>query len=269
MKINLNNIIDLTNTEFRSNKQGSSDGILPKTRIESRVVYLKASSYSKPFGIYGKEVLMELINSRIGKILAVPVLEYGLINANIVIDNTVYNTLVSISKDYKSNKYQSISVEKLYNKQSKPGEKPLDMLKRLGLQDSIYKQFVYDYVIGNLDRHGKNNDILIGKDIKLAPYFDNSLTFVATKPNNDIINKTEFNDEQRVNNFIGTQYLNNNLYLIDKQIEVRLPRKSDRQYLFQGLSRVTTRAFRDYVWYMLNRRVDNVRSKNIQTILWR
>ena len=44
----------------------------------------------------------------------------------------------------------------------------------------IYKQFVYDYIICNMDRHGKNTEILINydnpRDIRVAPFFDNSFT---------------------------------------------------------------------------------------------
>lgn len=56
----------------------------------------------------------------------------------------------------------------------------LDMMMKLGLLQQIYEQFVYDYLICNMDRHGKNNEILIDREnkanMRLAPFFDNSLT---------------------------------------------------------------------------------------------
>lgn len=40
-------------------------------------------------------------------------------------------------------------------------ETPLQLAQLLGLELEIYKQFVFDYVICNMDRHGKNTEILI------------------------------------------------------------------------------------------------------------
>lgn len=72
----------------------------------------------------------------------------------------------------------------------------------------------------------------------------------------------------KVNNYIGHMTLAENLNLIDESILLRQPRKGDRANLFQGLIDVTAKEFRNYVWYILNRRVEDVRSQKIQFIRW-
>lgn len=56
------------------------------------------------------------------------------------------------------------------------------MIDSIGLRKTIYEQFVFDYIICNMDRHGKNTEILINEenpsDIKMAPFFDNSFTIL-------------------------------------------------------------------------------------------
>lgn len=165
-----------------------------------------------------------------------------------------------------------ISIEKWYRRFRKGNETPIDTIRRHNLEDSIYKQFVYDYIIMNLDRHGKNTEVLIGNNINtmsIAPFFDNSLTFLTNRPVDELKRKVQFNDSSRVNDFIGSMNLGSNLELIDKNIILRNPSDLDRQELFQGMAAITTRQFRDYIWYTLNRRVENVKSKRIPFIQWR
>lgn len=271
-KIDLANIADLRNIDWTLPISGSSDGILPKSVITkgNRKFYLKLGSYSEPYGFYGIEPIMELVNSRIGYLLRLPVLDFSLLGCIVNINGRQIKTIASISKDYKGTSV-GISIEKWYSKYRNGNELPIDTIRRYGLQYQIYKQFLFDYIICNLDRHGKNTEVLVGNNISsldIAPFFDNSLTFITNRPENEIKDKVQFNDRARVNNYIGTMNLAENIHLIDRYIKVRTPKDSDRQMLFQGLASVTTRQFRDYVWYTFNRRIQNVKSERIPFIQW-
>lgn len=269
--VNLNKELDFTSVDWGLGLTGTSAGIIPKSTILRNGIkyFIKLNSYSEPFGFYGNEALLELINSRIGKILNVPVLHYDLYMAHVIMNKKRHKTLASVSKDYKIQDYKSISVERLYREHKKDGETPLDILRRLGLSEAIYRQFAYDYIICNMDRHGKNNEILQNQStVRLAPYFDNSLTFMLNRTESDIKCKKRYNDEMRVNNFIGYMNLKMNLHLIDRPIILRKPRSTDRKFLFQGLGNVTTRQYRDYIWEMLQWRVFEIENQKIQFIRW-
>lgn len=274
-RISLKKTYNLTKLKWTEVKQGSTDGILPKTTVEYNGVkyYLKTGSYSKPFGFYGIEPIIELINSRIGKILGFPVLNYSLISATVKMEDITLDTLISVSRDYAKGK-QQISFEKFYNvyaiKYDKGIESTIDFCKRFDIIDLIYQQFVFDYIICNYDRHEKNTEILIDREgkIHLAPFFDNSLTFITNRPENEIKNKVPFNESMRVRDFIGTMNLRENLSLIDSVVRVRQPKQEDREMLFQGLSKVTTREFRDFTWNLLIRRVESVKQSGISFIQW-
>ena len=120
-----------------------------------------------------------------------------------------------------------------------------------------------------MDRHSKNNDILLYRNkIKLAPFSDDSLTYISIRPDNDIANKVKYNEQLRVNNFIGDQNLNSNLGYINQPIKIRNILESDRQYLFQGLGKIVTKQLRDYIWQMLKWRIQDVKNKKIPYISW-
>lgn len=265
-KIDLSKVVDLRQVKFNEQLSGSSDGILTKTRINSS--YIKLGSYSRPYGFYGIEPVMEIINSRIGDVLNLPVLRYGLVKCIVNIDGADILTLASVSTNYVPKQATSVSVEKFCETFQ---ETPLRVLERYGLLTDVYKQFLYDFIILNMDRHGKNTELLVFDNgaLRVAPFFDNSLTFIFNRPENEVKKKVLYNDAISVNNYIGDRNLQANLLKISHRIEVRCPRDTDRAYIFQGLSKVTSRSFRDYVWYMLLRRIDDVRRQKIQAIVWR
>lgn len=270
IEINLEEKINLLEVDMLLGSYGCSDGILPKgvSLSDDKKWFIKLGSYSKVHGFYGVEPMIELINSRIGNILGLPVLEYDLKRVLVTMQGETIETIATQSKDYKAHGEKSVSFEKMYECMTK-NLTALEFVKQLGVEKQIYSMFVYDYIICNLDRHGKNIEILIHKDkIRLAPLFDNSLTFLTNRPVNEIVNKVDFNDSMCVNNYIGHRTLLENLMLIDEPISIRKPTEKDREKLFQGLSNVTTKEFRDYVWYLLNRRVEDVKSKQIQFIRW-
>ena len=184
-------------------------------------------------------------------------------------DNVETSVLVSRSFDYVEQGYKRKSFEGYYLDNRDGIETPLNFSKRLSIETDIYKMFVFDFIICNMDRHGRNIDILRNRNnVKLSCLFDNSLCFVHNKNNSDYKNRSYFNDEMSVNNYIGERNLLLNLYNIDKIVNIRDIRDSDREILFQGLGRITTREFRDYYWWFIRRRIEDVKSFKIPFIKW-
>ena len=282
-KVDLKNIKDLRQIESKySQKSGHINGMLYKAAaLQGKdLIYLKLGQFNKSVGFYGIEPIIELINSRIGQMLALPVLDYGLIRQAIIIEGITYNTLVSVSKDYqkvvcKNNEiksYSKLEVESLFQQGSKTGRwsTPIEMIEKLSLLKQIHKQFIYDYIICNMDRHGKNNEILINnqnkREIRLAPFFDNSLTILLQRQASGYAQSFHFNDRMPVNNFIGSNNLLDNVMSINSPVYIKRINKDSRKIIFQGLQSVTTRRFRDYTWEMLNSRIDSLsklRNNNI------
>ena len=289
-KIDLKQIRDLSGIKFSgTSASGHTNGMLFKASIvqAGEIYYLKLGQFNIYNGFYGTEPLIELINSRIGTVLGLPVLEYGLNNCSVNIDGKEYITLVQISKDYqvikhrtnnskiRITKYSKIDVESMFNenKSLNGWNTPLQMMSQLGLIDTVYKQYVFDYIVCNMDRHGKNTEILINnenpRDIRTAPYFDNSFTVLLQRKDQGYKGKFSYNDRMPVNNFIGSNNLLDNVLSINRPVNIKGPRQQDRQFIFQGLQAVTDRRFRDYTWEMLNSRVDsliNLRNPYIRVV---
>lgn len=265
IKINLEEVINLQGVDMSVGIYGSTGGILPKGVVaaDGKRWFIKLGSYSKFHGFYGREPLIEFINSRIGYLLRIEVQECYLKMVSVKMDGKVYKTLATISKDFRHPKVKSVSFEKFYNVYGKLNNlSMMELIKSYNLQTDIYRMFVYDYIICNLDRHGKNIEVILKSrhQVKLAPLFDNSLTFLTNRPEDEIRRIVYYNDRMKVNNYIGYPTLKENLSLIDKPLRINFLRQNERKFLFQGLDEVTTKEFRDYVWYLLYRRSEYVRN---------
>lgn len=270
--MNINNSLDLRSVNCDKVQSASSPGMLAKANmvINNKEYFLKLGSYNIAYGFYGNEPLFELLNSRVGKLLGFPVLDYDLDYALVNFDNIDYTTLVSISENYVLKNDKRISLSRFYRESRIDNISVLDVLKKFNLEIEIYKLFLYDFIICNIDRHEYNIEILQNNNgFRIAPFFDNSFCFIFNRSSEDIKNKVYYNESTFVNNFVGTRNLKENLFLIDKNIVIRDLQSKDREYLFKGLGNITTREFRDYYWWFINRRVEDVKSYQIPFITFR
>lgn len=164
IRIDLKNKLDLRKVQFNhTTPRGHTDGMLYKANIiqGNSVYYIKLGQFNISNGFYGIEPIIELVNSRIGQLLRLPVLEYRLYDQYVDVDNHIYKTLAQISKDYQTRietsgkivKYSKDQIEQMFNsvKHNHSLETPLQLAQLLGLELEIYKQFVFDYVICNMD----------------------------------------------------------------------------------------------------------------------
>lgn len=273
-QIDLNKILNITQLSWTGLASASSDGILPKCVLNQggTLTYLKLGAYQLGYGFYGIEPVMELVFSRVGQLMGFNVLPYDLVRAAVSLDGVTYDTVVSVSKDFKVAGELSISAEKAYMLFRTPGETPLATFSRITSRRSLYMMFLFDFLICNMDRHGKNVEFLSKTgntgSLTMAPLFDNSLSFMGVKTEQEVSTHPLFNEHCAVNNFIGDRNLLSNIKRIDIPLKVRALRPSDRTLLFQGLGKILSRQRRDFIWNTLIRRQEYVR-REVRSIQWR
>ena len=122
-------------------------------------------------------------------------------------------------------------------------ESPLAYCQRIGLTEFIDYTFIFDYLIMNADRHGRNIELLYdGNKISPAPIFDNGrcLTFDCGNRIENIIN-WNYAEGGMGNNFLGGIYLENNLKYVSKAYKLTYLSESAYKHIFYGLHDVIER----------------------------
>jgi hypothetical protein len=242
-------IYDLRNITWSNQKGSNTNGILLKTQINNK--YLKLGSFSGEF-FYNREPLFEVLSSRVGQQLNLNVLKYDLILVKININGNQLVTEASISTEYKNNE-KAIPIEEF----TTPNEGGIKKLKTLGLINDYKKLVIFDFIICNMDRHGKNIEVLLNDKGKyrLALAFDNSFT-ALTYRYNQMLNKDfenyRYNDDTKVNNYLGNNNLESNLKLFKPLPKLKY---LNREELFQGIGKTTTRTFRNNYYNFINERI--------------
>ena len=114
-----------------------------------------------------------------------------------------------------------------------------------------WTMMLVDYLIANRDRHGANIEVIreAGGGVRLAPLFDNGLSFVFSC----------YGDERRVerfdpledvaaNNYLGTRSLEENLRFVPADLALRPLEPRHRDLLFAGLEGVLPPAHQSKMW---------------------
>jgi len=244
----------------------ASDGVQMKAErnINGVDYYLKLSRYDSYRGIYGHESINELIAGRLGKLLSFNVPEGILKKCIVRIDGIEYDTYVYMAQSFKTTGSR-VAFETFYidNRLSRT-ESPLDLCKRFGWTDYIYKMFIFDYLIINRDRHGANMEVMKNGDKHLSPYFDNGLSFVCSCTNEAELVTFNITEDRPVNNFIGENRLNLNLEIIDVSLKFNDLRQSDNKTILEGLRGVLSEPYLTTIWDIIWRRWDDV--KKLRTL---
>jgi len=232
----------------------ASDGVYMKTEltIDGTDYYLKLSRYDSYRGIYGHESVNELIACRLGKLLGFSVPEGTLRRCLVRIDDKDHDTYVFVAKSYKTTGSR-VAFEDFYvDNRLSDKESPLDLCKRFGWTDYIYKMFVFDYLIINRDRHGANLEVMKNGDKRLSPLLDNGLSFVCSCTDESELASFDIAEDRSVNNFIGEKRLEANLDKIDKKIEFDELKEPIIDRLLEGLHGVLPDGFlmkiREIIW---------------------
>lgn len=248
-------MLDLRDIKWGDWRHGATSGVFPKEKIGDK--YYKLSAYSPDFGIYGIQSISEVIASRVAKILGIECVEYRLVPAIVRLNNDEFETLICESDDYNVQNEGILVFEDIYSSRIRAmGEiSPLDFAKEIGNKDGVYKMFVLDYLINNIDRHGRNIEIMIddrGK-MRLAPLFDFGLSLFSSKSDQDLTDKLD-SDHTLSNSFVGGANLRDNLGLIDTPIALRELKMSDKEGVFEGLAGYISIERIEFLWRCLQRR---------------
>lgn len=223
---------------FSSNSSGGTY-LKSEKIIGGKKYYFKLSDFS-----YGRfvshEAVLEVIASRLGEKLGLPVLKYTGTMAKIVIDNKCYITYVTKSENYCKNGETAVPLLTEFQLNRLNNESPIDFCRRIGLTEYIDYIIIFDYLIANTDRHGRNIELLIDeKTIKPSPIFDNGRCL--TSPQGNIIEnilKFNYKSEIMANNFVGGIYLEKNLRYVSKSYKLNRLTPEILKSVFYGMTEI-------------------------------
>lgn len=203
-------IKDLRNIKW-NNLNSTSAGMIPK--FINNEIFMKLSTYNETVGFYGEEPEYEDLACQIGKLLKLNIVEVKVEECIVNYNKKECKTLVAISPNYNKSG-NSISIEN-FCQINKCNSK--DLLLDNRFKKDLCKIIEYDFIINNIDRHGRNIEIM---GDKIAPLFDNSLSMFSKIPDN-ALNESLF-EVYNANNFIGYPNLLDNLKLIDNEIDLNI-----------------------------------------------
>lgn len=258
-------VYDYTNLiwTFSSNSNGGQ--YLKSEYIKNGVkYYLKLSDY-----LYGSfnshESVLEVIASRLGSCLGLPVLKYTGCMANIMLDGKLFTTYVSKSVNYCNRRQTAMPLVAYYNINKLPMELPIEFCRRYNMSTYVDKMLIFDYLIMNTDRHGKNIEMLVdNSNVEPAPIFDNGRCLTYDRGNNiNNILQYDYKAPGQGNNFIGGLNLENNLRYVSKVY--KLPRLTNevKKKIFHGLHGVLDKRHIELIWTALGYRYNNLLKKGV------
>ena len=239
----------------RRNSSGTAGTFLKSEEVTGgRKVYYKLSDYDYEKGIVGHECVYELLTDRLLSILGVEHLSYRLIHALVVIDDREYETYLCASDDYKRPGESKIALDDFCAMTKEEGERDIDFCIRMGWEDYLYTMRAVDFLIINRDRHGANIEVLKsdGK-LRLSPLFDHGLSFLFSARTEKEIAGFDPMSDVKVQSFMGSQSLFENLHAIPRDKKPRLRRlmEEDRRDLFENIEDVISEAHQDKLWEIL------------------
>lgn len=247
---------------------GSSGGQYLKAVEETngKKYYYKLSDYF--YGTFrSHESVLEVISSRLGIKLGLPVLKYTGEQARILIDGEETETFVTKSLNYCSQRQTAIPLVSYYNINKKPNEAPLDFCRRAGMTEYIDQVILFDYLIMNVDRHGKNIELLVSdNEVVPAPIFDSGrcLTYAMGNRIENIL-KYNYKESGQGNNFIGSINLERNLSNISRPYVLNRPDKNMKTSVFYGLGNVINKQHRELIWDAVLYRYEVLVTKGVIT----
>ena len=244
--------LDWTESAVTSGTSGS----LLKAREDRNKTryYYKLSSYDPYRGIYCSECVNEIVACRLMNILGIEHLQYKLIRALVSIGGKEHETWMCRSENYRMFGERKIALDNFYEMNRKEGEYPFDLCIRFGWKNTIYKMILVDYLIINRDRHGANIEVLrdVQGNMRLAPLFDNGLSFLAPLAGrDDRIKSFDPMDDVPANNFIGTRSLEHNLQLMEDIPLVDPITLDSKETLLEGLDDILPDYHLEKMWQII------------------
>lgn len=238
---------------------GTAGSFLKATeKGKNNKIYYKLSNYDNVNGIIGHECVNELIVSRLLDLLKIPHLKYRLLYGEVLINQQPYTTYLCASDSFRMRGESKMSFEDYYQMEQLAGETPLEFVVRKGWEKQIYQMFLLDFLILNRDRHGANMEVIADTkgNARMAPLFDHGLSLLFNCHSLDEICAYDVMEDKRVQSFVGSRSVKDNLMLIPPKfpvVECRLEEK-DREYIFEGMESVLPEEHLERIWEMIWRR---------------
>lgn len=260
--------LDLRDVAFKlSFNSNSQDGTLYKTiyNINNKDYYIKLSDYTEGIGITGFESIYEVIAYRLADKLGISCADQELLDSYVTLKEEVIRTYACISASFLNEGESRLTVKDFYSNMKQDSEEIIELIKRFNFQEFIYKMFLFDYIILNMDRHGANVEIIKDKfgQYKPAPLFDNGMSFLYLCINEKEIESFDIMNNSTVNNYIGHSNTLDNLELIDQDIYINELRDSDMVTIFQDLGNILSKTHIDNIWNMIMKRYELARKKGV------
>ncbi|MDR0468855.1 MAG: hypothetical protein LBH09_02665 [Peptococcaceae bacterium] len=230
----------------------ASDGAFLKATSADKSIFYKMSAYNASQGVYSHEAINELIAYRVAVELGIPVPETYLVNALVSVDDTEFRTQVAVSKTFKMPNDTRAAYEDFYTAKREVGETALSVALRFGWADRVYQMFLFDFLIFSRDRHGANLEVLENNEKRrLSPLFDNGLSLTCTCSTDSELSVFDVMADRKVNNFIGTRSLYQNLELIKAPVPVQEFSAEAKSRIFYGMDTLLTDLRKDTIWALL------------------
>lgn len=193
-KYNIPSLNESDQLKFKTNQVGTSKGVLLKWNFikDGRNYFIKAGS-SNGIILSPLEPIAEVISYKLGKLLGVNVVPTAI--TEIDINEGYYGlkkqtALVSYTEDFKTSKFnkfipaiQLIDIKNFNYNSLGP------TLTRF--KEELNKMLMFDFIIGNYDRHLNNFGVLANSDMTemvFAPIFDNGSSLLNQYNNDDLMN---------------------------------------------------------------------------------
>lgn len=255
------NLTYLQWSHIRSSSGTAGTFLKSESNFEGIKKYYKLSNFDPTKGVIGHECVNEIIVDRLLTLLGVEHLSYELIYADIEIQDQVYSTYLCSSLDFKQRGESKIALDDYYRINANKGETCYDFCVRFHWQKYVDTMIAVDYIILNRDRHGANIEVLRNvraHTLRIAPLFDHGLSLLYSCLSDAEAMKFDIHEDKRCQNFIGGHSCYENLKLIQNKQEVfpNQLKKSDRQFIFEGLENVLSEVFRDKIWKMIYERYE-------------
>ena len=231
---------------------------------ENKYYYKLSDYYCGRFT--SNESVMEVIASRVGRLLGLPVLRYTGEMSNVMLDNKVHTTFVAKSKNFVPSTSSSMPLHLFYQLNKLEKEQPYNFMVRMGWKEYVDALFVFDYLIIGVDRHGRNVEIIVSNNgvSKPAPIFDNGRSFTFEYGTNKVLlEKFDYTADFQANNFIGGISLERNLNYVDTVFRVPSLTNCFKRRVFYGLKCVLTEEHIELLWSIINYRYGLLKEKGI------
>lgn len=260
----MDNRTDLTYLTWSISRSstGTAGSFLKSYEIVNGVkYYYKVSNFDTIRGIYGHESINEIVAQNVAEILGIPHLKYELVHADIKVNDKIYETWLTRSRDFKEVGEHKLTFETYYEMLSEE-EEIWHFIERQGMQTYFYQLFLLDYLIRNRDRHGANIEVLEKNGCyRIASVFDNGLSFCfSCYDDGQAMKQFDRKKDGPVNNYVGSRSLSENLRKVPKEM-LSCVRKEDftKEAVFKDLQecqKAVPEEYWDSVYEMLLERID-------------